>query len=122
MKRLSMYVAGGFICLTLTGCGGSSPSGPTAAATPVPTPAPVSYTGTYSGAMAGTGNGVAAAACTAKTHVNWAGSQRLVWRWLPCRQRQSVWPSSRCGQILSGLAPTRWIASVLLLQLWQSYS
>ena len=74
MKRLSMYIASGFVCASVAACGGSSPSGPTAAATPVPTPAPVSYSGTYSGPMAGTGNGVAAAACAGRTVVTHTGA------------------------------------------------
>lgn len=74
MNRASMYLTGGLVCMNLLACGGSSPSGPTTAATPVPTPAPVSYSGTYSGPMAGTGNGVAAAPCTGRTVVTHTGT------------------------------------------------
>jgi hypothetical protein len=66
MKGYSISLAGVCLCVTIVGCGGSTPSSPTSS-TPAPTPTPVSYSGTYSGSMAGTGNGVAAAPCIGRT-------------------------------------------------------
>lgn len=57
----------------LAGCGGSSPSAPTAAP-PVPTPTPVVYSGSFRGTMTLTGLGIAALPCTGATTATQTGN------------------------------------------------
>ena len=56
------------LCATMVACGGSSPSGPSAAvAAPAATPTPVSYSGSFGGTMTISGGGGPVLPCTAKT-------------------------------------------------------
>lgn len=62
-----------FACvLLLAGCGGSSPSAPTAA--PPPTPTPVVYSGSFRGTMTLTGLGFSAVPCTGATTTTQTGN------------------------------------------------
>ena len=73
MTPTRLLLGGMSLGLMFAGCGGSSPSSPSAS-TPVATPTPISYSGTYSGAMAGTGGGVAAAPCAGRTVITHTGT------------------------------------------------
>jgi len=72
--KTSTATALAFVCLGITGCGGSSsPSGPSTPA-PVPTPTPVTYNGNFSGVMTVTGAGIAALPVTGSTTVSQTGN------------------------------------------------
>ena len=63
------------LCATFVACGGSSPSGPSAAvAAPAATPTPVSYSGSFGGAMTVSGGGGPVLPCTAKTTTTHTGN------------------------------------------------